>query len=456
VITYTGELWADNGLPYSGSVAVMARLYGQASGGTALWSADLGDVTVMNGVLQVDLSGAGLMAALAQADNLWLEFDIDSETLEPRQKLSSVPFARVAGDAQQLGGQPASAFVKTGDTLPGAALPTDGINVISNGSLKNEFDNVSWVWAGSANILDAEPANPPAATVQTVASNEGAGSYLTSVEIRTKFALNFSSAIEMVLTPPAASGLGAITLHNTSFIPGTYDETWTPANTPALAGLLGQQVAGTWTLTLRDLDNNAAGSPAIGVLQNFDVKYDVVRANHLQVQGRLDVNGDLNATGKATVGGELIRALQRRVFTHAHNYTGNSYVEVAGSAWNFTKSRTDTTLRIVWHDNIRCHTGSSWSGCQWRIRIDDKDCTTPGIMAHSIHSAPVDNNLHLPNTLVSYCSHVDGQPISAGPHELSVWVRTVNNADAWTGWSIALAVAGEGLTQASYSIEEIY
>jgi hypothetical protein len=301
-LTYTGELMAANGLPYTGEVAVTARIFGAESGGGALFTQDLGELTVMNGTLQAELMGASLASLVSANDNLWLEFEVDGETLAPRQKLSSVPYALTAGNAEMLGGTAASAYLTEAEGVTAAALPTDGINKVSNGALTNKFAAVTVPWSGAQDILDAEPAAPPPPTVRTINTNEGPGSYVTAIEFRTRIGLNFVASLDVILTPPASSGVGPITLESANFVPGTYDKSWTVANTPALTALLGQQLTGVWTLTIVDKDNTAAGSPAIGQLQNFDIKYDVVRANHMVVNGRLDVSGNANVGGTVTAG----------------------------------------------------------------------------------------------------------------------------------------------------------
>lgn len=104
------------------------------------------------------------------------------------------------------------------------------------------------------------------------------------------------------------SGLGAITLVNDSvkINPGSYAQSWTPGNTPALAGLLGKKVAGTWTLSIIDTTDDAAPGTAVGQLQGFSINYDVVRSNHIGLDGKLDVSGDLTVGGHGTIGGNLV------------------------------------------------------------------------------------------------------------------------------------------------------
>lgn len=64
-ITYSGRLEASNGLPYDGEVAAMAHVYDTLSGGTPLFSQDMGDVIVESGLFRITLSGATLNLILS-------------------------------------------------------------------------------------------------------------------------------------------------------------------------------------------------------------------------------------------------------------------------------------------------------------------------------------------------------------------------------------------------------
>jgi subtilisin-like proprotein convertase family protein len=303
MISYTGRLDTSAGIPFDGDVEVTAALFGSDSGGTALWSDDLGTVSVTSGTLQLTLEGEGLDAAIASTDALWLEFSVDGATMAPRQRVSSAPYALHAGDAAMLGGMMPAAFVKAADPVESAALPTDGIAQVSNGALNNEFATVTWQWEGSIDVPDY-PGSGAQATVDT---SETGDSYLTAITVYTEYTLDLNSNVEMVLVPPTGSGVGAMVL-----IPDmpekaadSYANAWTVVNTPALADLLGKKVAGTWTLTLTDTTDDGGSGLIVGQLESFEVVYDVVRSDHLEVGGRLDVAGDLNVGGDAVIDGAL-------------------------------------------------------------------------------------------------------------------------------------------------------
>lgn len=455
-IGYTGELLADNGLPYNGEVGVVVRLFDTAMSTDVVWEQDLGPIVVMGGVLDVELGGMGndLTPLLTGASSAWFEFEIDGETLAPRQKVTSVPFARVAAEAESLNGFVATDFAMANADVGADSLPTDGINQVSNGALVNKFLDVPHVWAGGPmDIFDAEPASPPPATTASITTGETAGSYATAIAVRTQIALNFNSQITMVLTPPASTGAAAITLRSSEpMLGGAYDEMWTIDTAPALADLLGKQLAGTWTLTVTDDASDAVGSPAIGELQAFDISYDVVRADHMVINGRLDVTGMANIDGNANILGYQARKVWRHSFQRGHSSSNSSYVKIGGSTFTFNKQWADTDLLIHWNDNLRA-LGGGTALCEWRIRIDEADCSAPYAMNLGLHSSPSDNNIHYPAAFVQTCNEVGGTKIAPGPHEVSIWVRAASG-DCWTGHGVS--GSGAGLTTGLITVEEVY
>lgn len=301
-VNYSGRLEAQNGLPYDGEVDVMASLWNAATGGTNLLEQDFGTILVENGLLRVALNDAALANVIKTNDAVWIQFTLDGEPMMPRQMLTSVPYALKADDSLSLGGVLAGNFVKKSDKVANAALPTNGLAWVSNGGMSNEFADVKSSWAGPAqNITDY----PGLGAQAMVTAAEGSNSYMTDLTIYTQFSLTLNSFVEVILVPPAGTGVGAITLYNNAsgkLNAGTYADTWTPGNLPALTALLNKNVAGAWTLTIVDTTQDAAPGTVVGSLQKFDVEYDAVRSNHIKINGKLDVAGDITATGmvKAT------------------------------------------------------------------------------------------------------------------------------------------------------------
>jgi formylglycine-generating enzyme required for sulfatase activity/subtilisin-like proprotein convertase family protein len=114
-VPYVGYLTAEDGTPFSGTVAVTMALYEQAEGGVAVWGPhEFAPVLVEGGVLSLVLGGAGsapLDGDLLGGGALWLAVTVEGALLAPRQELLAVPYALLAGDTERLGGEPAASFV---------------------------------------------------------------------------------------------------------------------------------------------------------------------------------------------------------------------------------------------------------------------------------------------------------------------------------------------------------
>lgn len=100
-IYYQGRVLDSNGDPVDGSVDVQVRLFTQETGGSAVWNQTISDISVVNGLYSFYFGNGSLSDALTNSSS-WLEFIVDGETLTPRQRLVSVPYALRAGTAKQL------------------------------------------------------------------------------------------------------------------------------------------------------------------------------------------------------------------------------------------------------------------------------------------------------------------------------------------------------------------
>lgn len=161
-IPFFGFLTYDTGAPYEGTVSMTATAYNMPSGGDVVWGpANYNDVDVTGGHLSVVL-GSGVegpidSAALASTE-LYLEIAVGGDTMLPRHRVLSVPYARLAGDAESLGGVSAAEYVATGDAPDLGGLFVAG----------NEVIDSSGAWVGSATGLAGPegpvgPVGPPGA-----------------------------------------------------------------------------------------------------------------------------------------------------------------------------------------------------------------------------------------------------------------------------------------------------
>ncbi len=125
LIKFTGSLLDGEGRPMTGPVGVTFALYGQQTGGAALWMETQNvkpDASGNYAVLLGEASANGIPEDLfASGEARWLGVQAERQPEQPRVLLVSVPYALKAGDAQTLGGLPASAFA-----LSSSGAPTSG------------------------------------------------------------------------------------------------------------------------------------------------------------------------------------------------------------------------------------------------------------------------------------------------------------------------------------------
>jgi hypothetical protein len=115
LIKFNGTLRELTGKPLAGPVDVTFSLYSDESGGSPLWfetqtvqANALGHYTVLLGAM----TPAGVpMELFTAGEARWLGVQVSNLPEQPRVLLVSVPYAMKAGDAETLGGRPASAFM---------------------------------------------------------------------------------------------------------------------------------------------------------------------------------------------------------------------------------------------------------------------------------------------------------------------------------------------------------
>ncbi len=138
VINYSGVLTDNDGKPLTGPEEVTFSLYKSEQGGGALWMESQRVETDKQGNYTVTLGSttvAGMPATLfAAGEARWLGIEISGRAEQPRVMLLAVPYAMKAGDAETLGGLPASSFMHAGvvsnlvssGTSSAATSPTAG------------------------------------------------------------------------------------------------------------------------------------------------------------------------------------------------------------------------------------------------------------------------------------------------------------------------------------------
>jgi hypothetical protein len=128
LVKFGGTLTDLNGKPLSGVVGVTFALYKDQQGGAPLWLETQNVTADKNGHYSIMLgstSSEGLPTDLfASGEARWLGVQPEGQGEQPRVLLLSVPYALKAGDAQTLGGLPASAFVLAAPPSSSATSPS--------------------------------------------------------------------------------------------------------------------------------------------------------------------------------------------------------------------------------------------------------------------------------------------------------------------------------------------
>jgi hypothetical protein len=114
---FNGELTDAAGEPRTGLAVLTFAIYEEPEGGVPLWS-EVGMVELdaegrYQALLGAETRGGLPRELFLSGEARWLGVRVDSEPELPRILLASVPYALKAGDADTLGGLPASAFVRT-------------------------------------------------------------------------------------------------------------------------------------------------------------------------------------------------------------------------------------------------------------------------------------------------------------------------------------------------------
>ena len=100
LINFQGTLNDSIGNPANGTVSMMFTFYSLPEIGSVLWSETHPSVEIVNGLFQVILGAIHpLPDTLLMDPGLWLEINVQGETLQPRTQIASVPFGLKCGSA---------------------------------------------------------------------------------------------------------------------------------------------------------------------------------------------------------------------------------------------------------------------------------------------------------------------------------------------------------------------
>jgi hypothetical protein len=190
LVRFAGTARDLEGKALSGTLGLTFLLYSEETGGSPLWLESQNVQADLTGHYSVQLGASkpdGLPTELfASGEARWLGIQIAGQTEQPRVLLLSVPYALKAGDAETVGGLPASAFVLAGSNQPLAGTSNKVFAPTTNGSTKKTVP----------------PANP-------AVSGKGTADYIpmwdTTSDIIDSIMFQKSSEIGINTTTPAAT-----------------------------------------------------------------------------------------------------------------------------------------------------------------------------------------------------------------------------------------------------------
>ena len=164
--TYQGVL-KDSSLPANGSFSFVFRLHDDEFAGSQVGSdVNLSGVSVTDGLFTVELD----FGAVFDGTELWLEIEVDSQVLSPRQRLSATPYALHAATADV---EIFSAIEVPSGSNPVADGSLDTLRLTAGGIVTITGDAVTDTVNISAVELDGSPTNELQNLFGTIAGDSG-------------------------------------------------------------------------------------------------------------------------------------------------------------------------------------------------------------------------------------------------------------------------------------------
>lgn len=259
VVSYSGALTDLNNKPLTGVVGVTFYLYKEAQGGAPLWMETQNVQPGKDGHYVVTLGSTtshGLPAdVFVSGEARWLGVQVQGQNEQPRVLLVAVPYALKSGDAETLGGLPASAFLLA---APPSSTPLGG-SATSSATSSNVPPPATITGSGTAGFL---PDFTGAATISNSAVFQSGASPTAKIGINTNAPTN------------------TLDVHGGAAIRGTFV---LPATGTATAA--GGKTSQSESLAASAF-NSGAATP---VTQTFQLKAEPVNNNTPSASGSLNV-----------------------------------------------------------------------------------------------------------------------------------------------------------------------
>jgi hypothetical protein len=296
-INYQGKITdSDSGVPLSGTHGVVFRIFDTETGGVALWS-EAQSVTPDSAGVFSTILGSVAVIDLAFDGPMWLEIEVEGETLSPRREMVSVPFSFTAGeaghasDADSLGGVGPDSYALVG-------------HVHAEYIARDEAGSVTGEMITNGGITDEDVASDAAIAPDKIAGgawtseNDGSGSGMDADTVDGLHADAFSDTAHS----HSDTYFAKYELHNE----GTLNSPENPVHWTKLTGVPEgfadglDDVGGAGDGHSLDADD---GDPADAVYVDSEGKVGI---GLLSPGAELDVAGGVNSGSVYQIGGETV------------------------------------------------------------------------------------------------------------------------------------------------------
>jgi hypothetical protein len=181
LVQFSGALKDAATRPIAGVNSVTFAIYADQEGGAALWSETQNVLADANGhystVLGVATTGGFPVDLFGTTQSRWLGVAIARQTEMPRILMASVPYALKAGDAETLGGLPASSYVTTQQLEASNARPATTF-VNGGGSTIIATPGVATALATQASASGASTNSSQSSAIQATPTGSGTTDYV--------------------------------------------------------------------------------------------------------------------------------------------------------------------------------------------------------------------------------------------------------------------------------------
>jgi len=148
-------MFDSTGTPVDGAQDLELAVYDVVTGGTAVWTETQTGVVFDNGYYAITLNDL-VIADFASQDDMWVGLTLNAGVELPRIKLSSVPYALVAGEAQNVA---AGGVVNTTSVVVNGGTVIDSSGNIDYSVLINGPETLGGLTCASGDLAEWDGAN---------------------------------------------------------------------------------------------------------------------------------------------------------------------------------------------------------------------------------------------------------------------------------------------------------